>query len=79
MTRRISLVAVCCSSASARRFSSWRREEASFASDLRRTAFAGFAPRRIGLSLTRHRRYDRAAIDDKLSEGALLGKCAGIG
>src|SRR5712692_5836713 len=58
MTRRISLVAVCCSRASARRLSRSRTPAPSFLGDLRMTgslastlAFAGFAPRRIGLLL----------------------------
>src|SRR5262245_8673207 len=64
MTRRISLVAICCSrpsasrfSASAKRFSrSWTLAP-SFLGDLRATGgfasldFAGFGPRRIGLPL----------------------------
>ena len=58
ITRRISLVAVCCSSASARRLSRSRTLEPSFLSDLRAAAglplaldFVGFAPRRIVISL----------------------------
>jgi hypothetical protein len=60
MTRRISAVAVCCASASARRFSSSRRLETSFFSDFRAAAssgstfdLAGFVrfASRIGLSL----------------------------
>src|SRR5206468_2451380 len=61
ITRRISLVAVCCSIASARRFSRSRTLEASFFRNFPATGslastlgFVGFALRRIGPSLASH-------------------------
>src|SRR5712691_9941432 len=81
MTRRISLVAVCCSRTSVRRFSRSRTLEPSFFSDLRAAGglpltlgFVGFAPRRIGVSLLLTGPYARIAIDDRVGEGACVGK-----
>jgi len=83
MTLRISAVAVCCSRASARRFSRSRALEPSRFSDVRvpgrlapTLGFLGFA-RRIGPSLLLTDLYGRAAIDDRLGEDAPVGKWAG--
>jgi hypothetical protein len=84
MTCRISLVAACCSSASAsrfsasaKRFSGSRALEPSFFGDLRASArlasaftFAGFARRPISFSPG----LPRAAVADSLGEGVGASK-----
>src|SRR6266566_3959119 len=78
MTRRISLVAACCSNASVKRRSSCRPVEPSTFRDFLATgglasilAFAGFAPRSIAPPC-HSRRYNSAAIDNSLREDALV-------
>src|SRR6266566_2988032 len=84
ITRKISLVAVCCSCSSTRRVSrSWTLEPSLFRA-LRAIGglglilgLVGFALRRIDPSLLLTEPYDRAVIDDRLGEDAPLGKWAG--
>src|ERR1700694_1073433 len=76
MTRRISLVAACCSNISANRCSSCKSVEPSIFRDFLATdglastlAFACFSPRSIGPPC----RYDSTAIDNRLREDTLVG------
>src|SRR2546423_10490400 len=78
MTRRISLVAACCSNASAKRCSSSRPVEPSAVRDFLTAgrlasilAFAGFAARSIAPPC-HSRRYNSAAIDNSLREDAFV-------
>src|SRR6266446_572833 len=84
MTRRISLVAACCSNASVRRCSSCRPVGPSTFRDFLATdgpaltlTFAGFAPRAIGPPCLR-RRYNSAAIDNSLREDAPIRLLNGL-
>jgi hypothetical protein len=92
ITRRISAVAVCCSrasascfNASARRFSRSPTLEPPPFPDLRASgrllspfAFAGFAPRRIGISLPFHRSHSpiHGTLSCSFSSAASLGQVA---
>src|SRR5215813_7693028 len=84
MTRRISPVAVCCSSASASRSSRSRTLALSLFGDLGAVGrldstfpFVGFAPRRIGVSSLLRRVAIVRGGYDRLCERACLSKFGG--